>query len=708
MLLKSIHNYSFVFLNFAFNDNNTKTTYNIYIQKRTKDLLIGNNCSFSLWKITQWSSNFFMVCYHVSRFGMKEERLKLILSNLSENFISAKIIAANLGVSSKTIRNDIKEAQGIVEKNGAHIEVKPKRGYRLIIDDQIAYKKYHDGLANMEKDGIPITYDQRVQYLIQYFLSTKQWTKIETLCDRLYISQSSLSQCLKEVRNILSQYNLELISRPGYGLKVQGDEFDVRLCMANSVVENTEDRDAFMQNKDTTIQKIIRILNRIFDHSDFHMSDVSFQNLVMHIYVALLRIEEGQKTTLSLAQWKEIETWSELVMANEIVSALQEEFHVAIPKDESGYIAIHLAAKKTVTLDETKSGNVVIPNDVYAMVSHMLKTVDKTYGIDLMDDLELRMMLALHLVPFGVRMDYDLVLHNPILKDIKTKYTLAYNLAVAASEELKKHYHKEIREDEIGYFALHFNLALERKNKKRDKKNILIVCGTGRGTAQLLMYQFKERFGNYLNDIKTSDSLHIKTVDFSHIDYVITTVPIQESIPVPILEIKTFVEDKDVKTIQKFLAQNHTFGMKQYFSKELFLTHIKASKKEEVLRYMVQSIQKIHEDVTESFYESVLYREKQAVTEFGNRIAIPHPYQPMTKNTFVCVGILDKAILWEKKKVQLIFLMSMEKNSGQNLMKFYKVTSKFLMNPEYVKTMIHTQDFDTLISLLSAIESSMD
>ena len=187
---------------------------------------------------------------------MKEERLKLILSNLSENFISAKIIAANLGVSSKTIRNDIKEAQGIVEKNGAHIEVKPKRGYRLIIDDQIAYKKYHDGLANMEKDGIPITYDQRVQYLIQYFLSTKQWTKIETLCDRLYISQSSLSQCLKEVRNILSQYNLELISRPGYGLKVQGDEFDVRLCMANSVVENTEDRDAFMQNKDTTIQKI--------------------------------------------------------------------------------------------------------------------------------------------------------------------------------------------------------------------------------------------------------------------------------------------------------------------------------------------------------------------------------------------------------------------------------------------------------------------
>lgn len=59
-------------------------------------------------------------------------------------------------------------------------------------------------------------------------------TSFETLCDRLYIDQSTLSRCLKEVRNKLSQYNLELISRPGYGLKVQGDKLDVRLYLANS------------------------------------------------------------------------------------------------------------------------------------------------------------------------------------------------------------------------------------------------------------------------------------------------------------------------------------------------------------------------------------------------------------------------------------------------------------------------------------------
>lgn len=49
---------------------------------------------------------------------------------------------------------------------------------------------------------------------------------------------------------------------------------------------------------------------------------------------------------------------------------------------------------------------------------------------------------------------------------------MAYNLAVVASEELRKHYNKEIKEDEIGYFALHFNLALERKTVNKIRKYI--------------------------------------------------------------------------------------------------------------------------------------------------------------------------------------------------------------------------------------------
>ena len=39
--------------------------------------------------------------------NMKEERVKLILESLSENYISSSVLASQIGVSSKTIRNEI-------------------------------------------------------------------------------------------------------------------------------------------------------------------------------------------------------------------------------------------------------------------------------------------------------------------------------------------------------------------------------------------------------------------------------------------------------------------------------------------------------------------------------------------------------------------------------------------------------------------------
>ena len=235
----------------------------------------------------------------------------------------------------------------------------------------------------------------------------------------------------------------------------------------------------------------------------------------------------------------------------------------------------------------------------------------------------------------------------------------------------------------------------------------MIVCGTGRGTAQLLMYQFKDNFDKYLNQIYTSDALGIKNVDFTDIDYVITTVPIAYSVPVPILEIKSFVEDRDVKTIKRFLSQGHSRTMEKYFRKDLFLTNVGFETKEEVLQYMVKKIESVY-DIPSDFYDAIFHRERQAGTEFGNLVAIPHPYKAMTKETFVCICILNKPIIWDKKKVQLIYLMSMEDNSNRNLMTFYKITSKLLVNPKYVNELIQNKRFEVLLSLFGEIESTLE
>ena len=80
--------------------------------------------------------------------NMKEERVKLILESLSENYISSNVLASQIGVSSKTIRNEIKEINSILKHHGAIIQTKPKKGIALNIIDKIKYTKFTNCLRN--------------------------------------------------------------------------------------------------------------------------------------------------------------------------------------------------------------------------------------------------------------------------------------------------------------------------------------------------------------------------------------------------------------------------------------------------------------------------------------------------------------------------------------------------------------------------------
>lgn len=637
---------------------------------------------------------------------MNDQRRIALLQQLSQDYdVTSEQLAATLEVSSRTIRTDLKELRSILLKHGADIITKPKYGSRLIIQDQAKYDALLKGLET-KQDELPITSAQRVQYLLEYLLASEDYVKLDDLCESLYISKSSISQDLKEVRSRLEDYNLKLVNRPNYGIKVIGREFDLRLCIANTTIDQISHL-APQGDKKEMLSRIAQTLRAVFGEHQFRMSDVSFQNLIVHIYIAIQRIEEGCYVPLAQEQLEEIAKESEFQIAEEIVRQLTKAFHVEIPISEIGYIAIHLASKKIVELNQDGTNNVIIDNEINDIVTKMLQDVYDSFKIDFKDDIELRMVLALHLVPFGVRMEYDMILRNPLLKEIKTRFTLAYSIAVAACDTLRKYYHKDILEDEIGYFALHFNLALERKKNRTTKKNILIVCSTGRGTAELLVYKFKEEFGKYLDEIHTSDVLHLNQVDFSNIDYLITTVPIPIHVPVPILEVTYFLEERDVAAVRSLLLKEKSSSMLKYFDERLFLCDLDASSKEDALKQMVQRIKEVKE-VPRNFYQAVMKREAQAVTEFGNLVAIPHPYKAVSKETFVCVAILKKPIKWEKKKVQLIYLMSMEDNPNKNLQQFYKITSKLLVNQAYVKELIQKKDYQILLRMFHTIEEELE
>ncbi|MDQ0361800.1 lichenan operon transcriptional antiterminator [Breznakia pachnodae] len=526
---------------------------------------------------------------------------------------------------------------------------------------------------------------------------------MDDLASQLFVSKSSISTDLKTVRSILKKFNLNLITRPNYGMKVEGKEFDLRLCAAAYTINRLEGDDEGAVEE--TLRIISEVVSEYMKESNIRISEVSYRNLITHIYIAIERVKEGHFVPMDTDMLSSLQKNTTYDVSKRIANFLETTFEIEIPESEIGYLAVHLSGKQFIEVipgDE----NVVISSEINNIVKHMLNEIKNSYNIDFTNDFELIMNLSLHLVPMDIRIRFDMNLKNPLLVDIKKRYSLAYMLALSASGILKKHYQKDVDEEEIGYIALHFNLALERQKSMIAKKNIVIVCATGKGSASLLIHKFKSEVGNYLNNVVALDVMHLEDYDFSDIDYVVTTVPIPYKVPVPILEIQFFMDDKDIKAIKNLLQSGKNFALERFFDQRLFIPRLRARNKDEVISTMVNKIKEI-KSIPNEFYDLIMKREEMSITAFGNLVAIPHPCKSIGEETFVCVAILDEPILWDEVEVQFVFMMSLKEIVDENMDTFSSMVSKLLINNSYVKAIIELRKYQTLIDCFNDIEREM-
>ena len=629
-------------------------------------------------------------------------RIKILLKSISaKKYITAEELAKKLNISSKTVRTTIKDLNNLLTKSGGEIVSKSGYGYILKITNGELFSKLD--LTNKRK-VLPDTSEKRIQYIIEYLINTDNYIKVEKLSEMLFTSPKTLSKDLKEVEKIFSSYNIELKRKPYYGIKAEGEEMDFRLCIANYIEMKTNGNMNLINENE--LKKIAVVIMDTLKKEKFNISDVAFQNLIIHIQIALKRIKENCYVPVEEKKLREYISEKEFQIAEKCTHNLEKIFNIKFPDSEVGYIAIHLAGKKLFKGSKIDEKNFIIEQEISNIVNEMLKKIYEAFNFDFTKDLELRMALAQHLMPLRIRMKFDMKMKNPMLDKIKERFSLAYTMAKYASTVFYKYYNKKLSEDEIGYIAINLALAIERQKKDINRKTVLLVCSSGKGSAELLAYTYREAFGEYLKELITCSVYDLESMDFSKIDFVLTTVPINIKIPVPIQEVDYFLEESNIREIKKIFILVEDEDVLKYYDENLFLKDIDLESKEKILEYMVNHIKK-YRKIPKNFLSSVKKREKLGITEFGNKIAMPHTDRTLTEETFVCVGILKKPIIWEKKEVQVIFLVSVSKKKDKKLKYFYKITAKFLLNKKNIEKLIKTGDYNELINMLKNIEEKM-
>ncbi|MDB2113597.1 BglG family transcription antiterminator [Clostridium paraputrificum] len=596
------------------------------------------------------------------------------LNNSKKSYINSIELADMLGVSSRTVKRDLKEISEILKDNGAEVEA-TNQGYRLIINEDELFSQFIDENISSSAE-VSGKKSDKVNGILELLLSNL-YINQDKIADELYISRSSINKVMMDVKNILSEYKITIQNKPHYGYILEGNEIDIRNCMVRFLTQRKEDNSILISNrlvgfKEEDYYNLLEEIKNIFKDLKIRKNDIEINYITRYIVISIFRVKYNCEIVLD--DNINISLDNSIISASKtIAKKIKERFKVEFTFEDILYIS-YIIGNNHIEIKELDDSGI----SVEQMVIYAIDKIKNEYDIDFFRDGTLLKGLINHLYTSYSRYCLNVTLDNPLINLIKSKYIEAYNYSILFSKVFKEEYGISMTEEDIGYIALHFAASLERAIMNNSLKAI-IVCSSGVGTAELLKTRITKKFQNIA--IKGVYPAYIlDSLELSDIDLIISTVNLEGvSLEKEVINVSPLLTDEDEEKINEHVKKQRDYDyLQNLMSDDLFFINIEASSKEEVIEIMTKTM--IERDIiTEETKEQILKREEMSSTEITNLVAIPHCIAKENKNSVLAIGILKRPIMWDKSQVQIVFLGVLDPQVKQNRKVFsmlYKLTKK--------------------------------
>ena len=563
--------------------------------------------------------------------------IKILLNSVEP--VSSLALSQEIGCSTKTIQNEIKE----VNKELKNCEIVSIRG--------IGYK-IEGNLDDIDIKNSDLYEYDRVEYIIKKIINIsstdKDTIKLEDLADSMYVSLSTVKNDLKEVKKILNEYNLKISSKHKQGICIEASEEDIIkfiINYSNKVDNSLNIKDFLNNNIIENLFSIKKILLDTLSYENMILTDDEFKNIVNYISIYLSRNNTNQSDFIK-----------------EYIKKYKSKKEKPISEDEQ--LLIRKAIKE------------------------FCRDLNIATSINLSHDKVFEECLFNHISNLYKRADLGINQYEITAGEIKLKYPFAFELGKIAKKTIEKNLNMEISEDEVENIALHIGGALERIDKRDEKKvyRTIIVCTSGVGTSMLIKSKLENIFKGKLEIIKVIPSYLIDYINVLDIDFVISTVEVNLE-NVNVIKVSPMLTDKEIKLIEKYIETENVYidlDIQNLFSSELFFKDIKAETRSQVIDIMSKKLVEkgyIDDTMRQSYFE----RETIATTEIGNMVAIPHGAKGEVYENKVAIGILKEPISWEVGKVRFIIMLALDK---EKILDYEEVFSKIYKRVDSIAKVI--------------------
>lgn len=618
---------------------------------------------------------------------MLSDRQSQIINYLSKQQIpiAAKKIAAFLNVSEKTIRNDISFINQEFNKNA--ISSKSGSGYFI----------------NELPNNSTILQNDNTIFLILKEIIDSQKLNYYDLAEKFYISETTLDRYIKELNTKITKIDTTLciIRRNNY-LYINATEeqkrnifnFFLKEEISKNKLELAQYSDYF-QNID--FNRLSQLVLSYHHSINYHMNDFANISFILHLAVLLERIIE--KNTVSKTNAANFDIHSLKSQTKELIPLLEANFDLKIPENEIKYID---------KLYNLSTANHQYTEEITKTITKVLQKIKGSFYIDFSTDKDLINFLSNHVESLYHRAQKKSFLVNPLLDDIKRIYPFIYNIAVFASFYIQESLSIVYPDDEIAFIALHFLSSYENINKL-ETKSIAVVSAYGQANTSLVRKQLRN-----INDYQIEVQEFTSTLEFSNkqmtqFDLIISDTILDISETIPIYYFYISLTPVDLENINKLLKKQEIKLSKtaEFIKPELFFTNLSFQDKYECISFLASNM--IDKGFCEAnFLADVIEREKLSSTAFGNYYALPHAIRRTSNANYIAICILNEPLMWDRKKVYLVLLMSFNGNKSLKLNTLFEELAFILDDIKNVKKLIKCQNYQQFIQQLNHLAISQN
>lgn len=598
----------------------------------------------------------------------------------SGGWMKGKDIALVMGVSTRTIRNDVETINASL--TGAAIESSFQLGYHL---------KTQEAPVSRAKSVIPQTPEERRSFILKQLLRHRD-ININDLPEKVCVSLFTIESDLRVIRQWLADSSDLHLESGRNRIRLVGDEAAKRrlykFLLSQEVEENFLNMDTLNElYPDFDLTEIRDLLAECEKRHGIEIRETAQSMVLMHVGIALTRVLNFNPME-RVEALKDLQQTPQYLAAREFWDKIARRFQVTAPEPEISQLALLFMGKGSGNYYKADTipvnGKEISLED---LTTAMLEEVRKLYGVDLTTDSKLQEGLSLHLRGLLLRLRDRTQVDNVYLEELRWRFPLIYDMGVTASRKLHEILGIQLDPNEIGFLALHLDAAYTI-HRKPSKYRAVVVFPSDQALATVVIEKILRQFQDRMDVVAVLDAYEKKRVEDLNPDLILTTLPLDHGLNVPTVQLSVFYSQENESQIfqqlnrldknrQKDIFQHR---IRELIKPEYFLETLDASDSEDVIRKMCQPLVKAG-CIPPEYADAVLEREGYAPTSFAAGFALPHALNVTIRESAISVAHLDHPLQWGDHSVDFVLLLAIREEDRELLGIFFDWWIQIISDP---------------------------